>query len=54
MGNEQVIMIDKNLLSIDLEVRNSIIKGLEKSGSTILLVDQKDKDEYKYFNKIFI
>lgn len=54
MEEDKIVMIDKNLLSIDRCVRDSIMKELERLDLTVLVVDHNDKDEYNSFNKIFI
>lgn len=54
MEEDKIVMIDKNLLSIDSCVRDSIMKELEMLDLTVLVVDHDDKDEYNSFNKIFI
>lgn len=46
--------IDNNLLSIDENTRKNIFKEFQKNKRTYLLIDQEDKKEYEFYNKIYI
>lgn len=54
MGDNKMILIDNNLLSVDNKIRDSILKTFEESQITFVMVDTEYREEYKNYNIIYI